>query len=103
MCHLTTGARIIYLGTCFFGDCETNHFVGIMLSQQYMAFPYFVINPGSCKRNEHTLLFFYFHLALSDQQSHGTAIWAGHPQPEPLGHLANDRKAPMASPYGHAV
>src|SRR5882724_10652007 len=29
--------------------------------------------------------FFYFNLAWSDQQSHGTAIWAGHPQPEPLG------------------
>jgi len=32
---------------------------------------------GLAKRNEHTLLFF-FHFALSDWQSHGMAIWAGH-------------------------
>ena len=60
-----------------------------------MECPYFIINPGSCKRNEHELLFFYFHWALSDWQSHSMAIWASHLQPEPLGCLANDRKAPM--------
>jgi len=82
---MTTSARIIYLRHLFFfGDCKTKTSWGIILSQQYNGHPYFVINPGSCKRNEHTFLIFYFHLVLSDQKWHGMAIWAGHLQPEPL-------------------
>ena len=46
---------------------------------------------------------FYFHLVLSDWQSHGIAICAHHRCLPVIGQVAQWLRLWMARPYGHAM